>query len=274
MIAIKELRNSMSLNRSLSLVGVSKTKWYYNKRRRDTKTDPVISMQVQKIGRQRPTYGSRRMAAAISRELQTPINRKRIQKIFRKLGWIEPVKTKKEIMRSGKKLLRATAPNQLWQTDITYIWCGIDGWCYCFNVLDTFTRKWLSYIFDVRATKDAAIESIVQAVAQEKPDPSGLVIRSDNGTQYTSKEFRKSIEILGIKQEYIWHHTPEQNGHVESFHKTLKKGYIWPQEFTNFQMAEIALAGAFQDYNNQRIHSSVGYMPPNEFIKQWEMTHK
>ncbi len=104
--------------------------------------------------------------------------------------------------------------------------------------------------------------------------PCFLEKLSDNGTQYTSKEFRKSIEILGIKQEYIWHHTPEQNGHVESFHKTLKKEYIWPQEFTNFQMAEIALAGAFQDYNNQRIHSSVGYMPPNEFIKQWEMTHK
>ncbi len=106
-------------------------------------------------------------------------------------------------MRSEKKLLRATAPNQLWQTDITYIWCGIDGWCYCFNVLDTFTRKWLSYIFDVRATKDAAIESIVQAVAQEKPDPSGLLIRSDNGTQYTSKEFRKSIEILGKARVHL-----------------------------------------------------------------------
>ena len=51
-------------------------------------------------------------------------------------------------------------------------------------------------------------------------------IRIDNGTQYTSNDFRKAVSIFGIRHEFIWKHTPEQNGRVESFHKTLKKEYL------------------------------------------------
>ena len=70
-----------------------------------------------------------------------PTNRKKIQRIYRKIGWIEPQKGKKEIIRaSRRRRFKPSKPNQLWETDITYIHCGIDGWCYCFNVLDVFTR--------------------------------------------------------------------------------------------------------------------------------------
>lgn len=274
MTAVNEMTDFMSLTKSLSYSGVSKTKWYYSKKRRTIPLNSKIVQSVQNTGASRPTYGTRRMAAALSREMHIPINRKQIQRIYRKLGWIEPAKTKKQIMASGKKLFKPTAPNQLWQTDMTYIWCGIDGWCYCFNVLDVFTRKWISYSFDVSATKDTAVQCVVNAMSSEKPDASRLLIRTDNGSQYISKKFRESITILGARQEFIYHHTPEQNGHVESFHKTLKKEYIWPCEFANYQEAEVAIANAFDDYNNHRIHSSLGYVTPNEFAVQWEMKHK
>ena len=81
------------------------------------------------------------MAAQVSRELDKPVNRKQIQRIFHKLGWIEPKKTKNDIIKSARILFKSDAPNQLWQTDITYVWCGVDGWCYCLNVIDTFSRK-------------------------------------------------------------------------------------------------------------------------------------
>ena len=67
---------------------------------------------------------------------------------------------------------------------------------------------------------------------------------------------------------------PEQNGHIESFHKTLKKEYIWPREFRSYQDVEIALADAFVNYNDQRIHSAIGYMTPTEFAMQWELRNK
>jgi len=274
MMAVKELSKTMSLNRSLSLVGVSKTMWYYSKSPRNISIDPTVTDVVQRIGTARPTYGTRRMAASASRELHIPINRKKIQRIFHRLCWIEPTKTKKDIKLSKKKLFKPTAPNQLWQTDMTYIWCGVDGWCYCFNVIDTFSRKWVSYSFDVAASKDAAVDSITNAIVMAKPDCSKLIIRTDNGSQYVSKKFRESIIILGARQEFIWHHTPQQNGHVESFHKTLKKEYIWPHEFANYQDAESIIADAYADYNSSRIHSSLGYVTPDEFLVSWEMKHK
>ena len=58
----------------------------------------------------------------------------------------------------------------------------------------------------------------------------------------------------------------EQNGHVESFHGTLKREYVWPHEFARFQNAEIVLAKVFVDYNKDRIHSALEYPTPNEFV--------
>ena len=274
MTAVTEMKKHTSLNRALYLSGLSKTAWYYTKTKRNIPLSSSITNMVQDIAQDRPTYGTRRMAAMISREYGVTVNRKQMQRIYRKLGWIEPKKSKNEIIASSRKPFRPTAPNQLWQTDMTYIWCGIDGWCYCFNVIDVFTRQWLSYIFDTTASKDAAIDSIVNAVSTAKPDCRNLIIQSDNGVQFRSEKFRKTITLLKARQSFIWNHTPEQNGHVESFHKTLKKEYIWPHDFQNYSQAQPVIEKAFQDYNNSRIHSALGYVTPNEFEAQWRMRNK
>ena len=168
-----------------------------------------------------------------------------------------------------------SAPNQVWEADITYVWCGaVDGWCYCFNVLDIFTRQWLSYRFDTLATNDVAIESIVEAVSAAKPECANLTLQCDNGSQYTSRNFRKAVSLLGIHLKFIWNHTPQQNGHIEPFHNTLKREYIWPHDFANYQEAEAVIAEAFLDYNQDRLHSALRYVPPKEFLTSWEETHK
>ena len=79
------------------------------------------------------------------------------------------------------------------------------------------------------------------------------------------------MSSLGIALEYICINIPEQNGHhVESFYKTLKKEYIWPREFENLKEAQEVLDNAFENYNNERIHSSLGYLTPSEFVELWE----
>ena len=275
MNAARQLINQqMSLRKALEHAGVSRRVWYYKPRRREIGLNPGMVGAVKRISVRRPTYGTRRMAAQISRETGVPVNRKQIQRIYRKTGYIQPQKTKKDIIRTKRRLFKPEAPNQLWELDITYVWCGIDGWCYSFNVVDCFTRKWVSYAFDVDATRHVAMESITGAVAAENPDCSRLRIRTDNGSQYASNDFRRTVTVLGIRHEFIWKSTPEQNGHVESFHKTLKKEYIWPREFGSYQDAETALAGAFKDYNHHRIHSAIGYMTPAEFAAQWELRNK
>ena len=105
-------------------------------------------------------------------------------------------------------------------------------------------------------------------------DISYLRLRTDNGTQYSGREFKKSMQTLGIKHEFIWRNTPEQNGHVGSFHGTLKREYVWPHEFACFQGAEVVLTKAFVDYNKDRIHSALGYLTPNEFVLKLEWKNK
>ena len=177
---------------------------------------------------------------------------------------------KSEIIRSNKRLPRPTEPDQFWEADMSYIWCGRDGWCYSFNVLDVFTRQWLGFAFDTRATRHAAIMSITNAVAAHGLDPSKITIRVDNDSQHISRDFRKSIDVLGARLEYIYVNTPQQNDHIESFHKTLKKEYIWPHEFKDARQAEASLFDALADYNRHRIHSAIGYVPPDEFVRHWE----
>jgi len=232
-------------------------------------TTTMIEKEIQKIILQRPTYGTRRMAAMLTRILGIPINRKRVQRIFRKMGYITPSRRKKEIMRSKVPNIKANRPNQVWEADLTYIYCGIDGWGYLFNVFDIFTREWVGYCFDMSAVKENAIISLENALVTHKDIvPENLVIRTDNGSQYTSKAFRKSTSVLGLKLEHIYYNTPEQNGHIESFHKTLKKEYIWPNDFQNYQEAESAIRDAFVDYNQNRIHSALRYLTPYEFISK------
>lgn len=275
MNAAKLMHEQLSLRKSLKYAGISRRRWYYKPKPREIGLNPAVVDAVRRISKRRPTYGTRRMAVQVTRDTGTATNRKQMQRIFRKIGYIQPQKTKNELVHTGRRLFKPKAPNQLWETDITYIWCGVDGWCYCFNVIDCYTRKWITYAFDVDATRCVAIESITNAIAAEKPNCSRLRLRTDNGNQYTSRDFRKAVRALGIgKHEFIYKNTPEQNGHVESFHKTLKKEYIWPHDFANYQKAEQVIAEAFADYNNERIHSAIGYMTPVEFAAQWEMINK
>ena len=97
-------------------------------------------------------------------------------------------------------------------------------------------------------------------------------LRTDHGSQYGSNTFKKSIRILGIKQEFIAVNTPEQNGHVESFHKTLKREYVWTRDFQTFQEAAEAIQEAYLDYNQHRIHSALSYLTPYEYLTKLKVT--
>jgi putative transposase len=275
----------ISIRKALKYSGCSKNMYYRNKDHRYdiataataivTPSTTTIEQEIQQISMTRPTYGTRRMAAMLTRVLGIPVNRKRVQRIFRKMGYITPSRRKKEILRSKVPNVKADRPNQVWEADLTYIHCGIDGWGYLFNVFDVFTREWVGYCFDLSAVKENAIISIENALVTHKDIvPENLVIRTDNGSQYTSKAFRKSLSVFGLKLEHIYYNTPEQNGHIESFHKTLKKEYIWSNDFQNYQESESAIRDAFTDYNQNRIHSALRYLTPYEFISKCKLQQR
>jgi transposase InsO family protein len=269
------LDNKMSLRKALRYSACSRRMYYYKRKERDVRLDPAVVDAAESITLKRPFYGTRRMAVMLSRELGRPINRKQVQRIFHALNWVEPSKKKADIIRSKGKVVKASRPNELWEADMSYVWCGNkDGWCYLFNVIDVFSREWTAYAFDTSAVKENAIQSVNNALVSKKIDASRLSLRVDNGPQYKSNAFIDSMKVLGIRLEFIFRNTPEQNGHIESFHKTLKKEYVWPYDFQNYQEAEVAIGSAFIDYNRYRIHSALGYKTPYEFLSEWELMNK
>lgn len=285
----------LSLRKALAYTDCSRNTYYYSKKEKEGPRNAlqlhqhldqaVLEKKIDEIILQRPSYGTRRMAAMLTRVIGKSINRKRVQRIYHKLNLTIPSRKKREIIRSKyKNIKKVDRPNDVWEVDLTYVHCGIDGWGYLFNVFDIFTRVWVGYCFDLSAVKENAIISIENALVSHKeivvPDNDNKdnnnkpTIRADNGSQYTSNAFRKSMSVLGLKLEHIACNTPEQNGHIESFHKTLKKEYIWPYDFHTYQEAEAAIRDAFGDYNRDRIHSSLGYLTPYEFISKWKQEHQ
>ena len=272
------VEGKMSLTRALKYCGVSRQAYYYKKRPVKRDIDMAVAKAVTRISSERPTYGTRMLAYTASYEMQRRVNRKKVVRICNIMDIKGPKMTKKQAIRAAKARkpqFFPTAPYQLLETDITYIYCGIDGWCYCFNVFDVFTRRWLGYVFSTSAKASSAVQSVTEVVAEIPPERvKGARIRCDNGSQYRSGEFRAAMKVLDLAVEYIWVSTPQQNGHIESFHNTLKRDYVRPHDFESFQDAEVHLAYAFKDYNANRVHSSIGWVPPDEFFRLWERNNR
>ena len=201
--AVTKAAKYMSLNKALGYCGMPRQAWHCTARPGNVPAGADAVRAVRRIAARRPTYGTRRMAAQVARETGVSTNRKKVQRTCRKMGYIQPQKTKNDIIRAGRGPFRPEAPNRLWGTDITYVWCGIDGWCYCFNVVDCLTRKWIAYALGVHAARGVAIDSITNAVAAEKPDCPRLRLRTDNGNQYTSRDFRRAVRALGIGRNFV-----------------------------------------------------------------------
>jgi len=116
------LEEDLSLRKALSYSGLSSSTYYYRSVPRVIKLDPEIIEKVKEVAFRHPSYGARRIASVMRRELHMPIDRKRVGRAFHVLNWIEPAKKKSEIIRSSSKLVRAMRPYELWETDITFVW--------------------------------------------------------------------------------------------------------------------------------------------------------
>jgi putative transposase len=96
-------------------------------------------------------------------------------------------------------------------------------------------------------------------------DGSTPVVRSDNGLIFQSRRFRAACRDYRLRQEFITPYTPEQNGIVERFFRSLKEECIWQHNFTGFADARAAITKWIQSYNAERPHQALGYHSPQQF---------
>jgi len=156
---------------------------------------------------------------------------------------------------------RATAPNQVWVGDITYLKVA-SRWCYLAIVMDQYSRRILAWSLTRRRT--AAVTGAVLAQAARRRPAAGVIFHSDRGIEYMGAPFCERVTDLGLVQSASVR-GPGDNPHAESFFHTLKAELTRGAHFATERALRRALIGYIQYYNTTRLHSALNYRSPLAF---------
>ena len=278
LLIVKKEKNSVLKASVLS--GYPRSSYYYRpkqkpavaviiSRKNRRNIDSGVALEaIEKVALEYPSYGVRRITAMLHRS-GIITNRKKVYRLMKLANLVRKRSVRKHVIM--KRIFTVPErPDQLWQQDITYIWCGHDGWCYLFSILDCYTREWLAYTFSTYCGTDEAIRTLEMAILERFPDRSiplhsSLATRSDGGSQYTSDRFVNTLKVYGIRHEVTGKNRPDHNAYIEAFHKSIKEDCIWQHDFQTFREAKLVVCKFFHDYNWNRPHSSLKYMTPKEF---------
>lgn len=152
--------------------------------------------------------------------------------------------------------------------DVTHIDCGDDGWAHLAAVIDCHDREIIGYELALRARAKEAERALEAACIARfgtlRPDGNTPVVRSDNGLIFQSRRFRAACRDYRLKQEFITPYTPEQNGIIERFFRSLKEECVWQRNFACFSEARAAVASWIDWYNESRPHQALGYRSPRQ----------
>ena len=158
----------------------------------------------------------------------------------------------------------AEKPGQKWVGDITYIYTTETSWTYLAIVMDLFDLKVVGWSYGMNMTDDLVIDAFKKAISNRGLKTDGM-FHSDRGSQYTSNEFEKLLTTLKVRHSYSKKGYPYDNASMESFNSILKKEEVNVNKYKTFEEAKLAIFEFIESwYNNKRIHSTLGYMTPNE----------
>ena len=162
-----------------------------------------------------------------------------------------------------KRHFFAPAKNLRWVCDITYIGTK-QGWMYLALITDVFSRRIVGWAVDDHMRFELAEKALLRAVKVRKPG-SDLVVHSDRGTQYTCNAYLRMIRKLGAQQSAGATGVCWDNALAESTNGSLKKEAVHVTTFHRKAEVEPAIRAYIRYFNNQRRHSSLGYLTPAEF---------
>ena len=158
----------------------------------------------------------------------------------------------------------AEKPSEKWVGDITYIYTKETGWTYLSIVMDLFDLKVVGWAYGLSMTDTLVIEAFNKALINRGLNKDGI-FHSDRGSQYTSNNYEKLLQDLKIKHSYSKKGYPYDNASMESFNAILKKEEVNVNSYKTFNEARLAIFEFIESwYNNKRIHSTLGYITPNE----------
>lgn len=160
------------------------------------------------------------------------------------------------------------APDKVWASDITYIPTD-EGWLYLAGMLDLCSKSVVGWSMGDSLGSSLVIEALEMAYQRRQPE-AGLLHHSDRGSQYASREYRDILEGYGIEQSMSRKGNCWDNAPMESFFGTLKRELVNHRRYRTRQEARRDIFEYIEAfYNRKRLHSSLGYMSPADFERQW-----
>jgi len=239
-------------------------------RKKVMKTDEIkVTEMIIELVKQYPFYGYRKIAAILQYQRGILINRKRVYRIMKEQHLtMAPSHSHKKLFRGipFSHKTQAEKSNELWGIDMTYIWCGADGWAYFHGVIDHHDKEMLGYHFSKSCSALGGVMALANAASKRQIE--SLELRSDNGCHYGAKIFREEIMRLGIKHTRTMVNTPKGNAVIERFFRSLKEECVWQNQFKNFEEAKAAVDPWVEQYNVERPHQTLNYETPQRFYEK------
>jgi len=246
-----------SERRVCGLVGVAVSSYRY----RTTRCDDELRTRLVELAREKPRFGYRRLHVLLLRGGEA-VNHKRVHRVYREAGLSLRRKKRKHCVRVGTPLVARTAANQEWALDFVHdaVECGRA--IRVLSVVDAYTRECLALAVDT-SFASRRVTRVLEAIMDERGQPGS--IRCDNGPEFTSRHFLAWGVERKIEVAHIQPGKPTQNGRVESFHARFREECLNVSWFQNLFDAKRKIAAWRTEYNDERPHSSLGYLTPTEF---------
>lgn len=165
--------------------------------------------------------------------------------------------------KKGTGFVQPKKPHEHWHIDISYINAGGTFYYLC-SVLDGASRAILHHELH-ESMKTTQIELIIQKAKEKYPGATVRII-SDNGPQFVANDFKEFIRLAGMTHVRTSPYYPQSNGKIERWHHSLKSESIRMQALTSKDQADKVIAEYIKYYNEERLHSALGYITPKDFL--------
>lgn len=224
--------------------------------------EPLEKERILAFAKANPLVGYRELSFLMLDADVAAVSSSTTYRVLKAAGLIAPTRAKPS--KKGSGFVQPTEPHEHWHVDFSYLNIGGVFYFLC-CALDGCSRAVIAW--DIRVTMcEQDCEIVLQKGREQYPKAKPRVI-SDQGAQFKSREFKSYIRQWQASHVLTSPYYPQSNGKVERFHKTLKHQAIYPKTPLSLEDAKRVVAEFILYYNNQRLHSALGYLSPADRLE-------